>query len=197
MDVTVNETEIDVPDDISTWGDLLNWIETDFLRAGQCITHVYMAGSEAYNYRDQQVCCQDLNSVGTIAIHSGDFDKVVNESLAELDIELREALAGCEEVVRLLENRKEPEAYERLAQLLDSIRLFFAIFSEDLGWSEPLDAENSRPELSAVLERALKQLIAAQENRYWVSVCDVLEYEISPILETWQKLVERTRDHIN
>jgi hypothetical protein len=197
MDVTINETEINVPDDISTWGDLLDWIETDFLKAGQCITHVYIGGNEAYNYRDQQVCVQDLRSVGTIAIHSGDFDKVVNESLAELDVELRAALAGCEEVVRLLENRKEPEAYERLAQLLDSIRLFFAIFSEDLGWTEPLDAENSQRELSAVLERALKQLISAQENRYWVSVCDVLEYEITPILETWQKLVARTRDHIN
>jgi len=197
MDVTINETEINVPDDIATWGDLLDWIETDFLKAGQCITHVYLGESEAYNYRDQQVCGQDLSSVGNITIHSGDFDKVVNESLAELDIELRAALAGCEDIVRLLENRKEPEAYERLAQLLDSIRLFFAIFSEDLGWTEPLDEENSRQELSAVLERSLKQLISAQENRYWVSVCDVLEYEIAPILETWQKLVARTRDHIN
>src|SRR5262249_11961100 len=149
------------------------------------------------NYRDQRVCGQELGSVGDITIHSGDFDKVVNESLAELDIELKAALQGCEDVVRLLENRKELEAYERLANLLDSIRLFFAIFSEDLGWTEPLDAENSRQELSAVLERALKQLVSAQENRYWVSVCDVLEYEISPILETWQKLVARTRDHIN
>jgi hypothetical protein len=197
MDVMINETEINVPADISTWGDLLDWIETDFLKTGQCITHVYMAGSEAYNYRDQRVCGQDLSSVGNVAIHSGDFDKVVNESLAELDTELRAALAGCEDVVRLLENRKEPEAYERLAQLLDSIRLFFAIFSEDLGWTDPLDEENPRRELSAVLARALKQLISAQENRYSVSVCDVLEYEITPILETWQKLVARTRDHSN
>jgi hypothetical protein len=197
MDVRINETEINVPADISTWGDLLDWIETDLLKAGQCITHVYLGGSEAYNYRDHRVCGQDLSSVGNIAIHSGDFDKVVNESLAELDIELRAALASCEDVVRLLENRKEQEAYERLAQLLDSIRLFFAIFSEDLGWTDLLDEENSRQELSALLERSLKQLISAQENRYWVSVCDVLEYEITPILETWQKLVARTRDHIN
>ena len=49
----------------------------------------------------------------------------------------------------------------------------------------------------AVLERALTQLITAQENRYWVSICDVLEYEIVPILESWQRLVERTREQIN
>src|SRR4051812_9029096 len=173
MDVIINETEIQIPSDIATWGDLLDWIETDFLKAGQCITHVYLGGNEAYNFRDHKVCGQELNAVGNIAIHSGDFDKVVNESLAQLDEELKAALAGCDVVVRLLENRNEQEAYDRLAQLLDSIRIFFAIFLEDLGWTEPLEAENSRQEVSAILERALKQLIAAQENRYWVSICDV------------------------
>ena len=28
-------------------------------------------------------------------------------------------------------------------------------------------------------------------------VMDVLEYEITPVLESWQKLVEGTRAHIN
>ena len=95
------------------------------------------------------------------------------------------------------ENRKEEEAYAKLATLLDSIRIFFTIFSEDLGWVEPPNAEISRAEYSAALERGLTQLIAAQQNRFWVSICDVIEYEINPILETWQKLVESTRARIN
>jgi hypothetical protein len=197
MDVTINQNEINVPAEIATWGDLLDWIETEHLQAGQCITHVYLAGNEAPNYRDTVVCGQELTNVGDIAVHSGDFDKVVHESMAELGQELKNALESSCEIVRLLENRKEEEAYERLGQLLDSIRIFFTIFSEDLGWVEPSDAEISRKEFSAVLERALTQLISAQENRYWVSVCDVLEYELTPILESWQKLVERTRAHIH
>jgi hypothetical protein len=128
-----------------------------------------------------------------IAVDSGDFDKVVHE----LDLELKNALESSGEIVRLLENRNEEEAYNRLAQLLDSIRTFSPIFSEDLEWVEPQGAEISRKEFSAVLERSLTQLISAQENRYWVAICDVLEYEITPILESWQKLIARTRDHIN
>src|SRR2546429_5914342 len=50
MDVTINENEIIVPAEIATWGDLLDWIETDCLKAGQCITHVYLDGNEACNY---------------------------------------------------------------------------------------------------------------------------------------------------
>jgi hypothetical protein len=197
MDVTINEREIKVPAEITTWGDLLDWIETEHLEAGQCITHVYMGGNEAYNYREAGVCGQDLDNVGNIAISSGDFDKVVHESLIELDRELKNALEASADVIRLLENRKEEEAYARLAELLDSVRMFFTIFSEDLGWVEPAEAEISREEFSASLERALTQLISAQENRYWVSICDVLEYEIIPILDSWQNLVARTREHIN
>jgi hypothetical protein len=197
MDVTINETPINVPTEVATWGDFLDWLETDYLKAGQCITHVYLDGSEALNYRDNYVCGKDIDAVGKIKVESGDFDQVVRESLAELDNELKNATALAGEIIRLLENRHEREAYNQLANLLDSIRVFFTVFSEDLGWAAAPEAEFSRTELSATLETALNQLISAQENRYWVSICDVLEYEILPILQSWTRTVERTRAHIN
>jgi len=97
-------------------------------------------------------------------------------------------------------NQKTKTKEEKLAvlnKLLESIRIFFTIFSEDLGWVEAPDAEIPRKEFSAVLERGLTQLIAAQERRNWISVCDVLEYEITPMLESWHKMVARTREHLN
>jgi hypothetical protein len=194
MDVTINESAISVPQDLDTWGDLLDWIETEHLKAGQCITHVYLGGAEAYNYRDRLVCEQELQSIDNVEVRSGDFDTVVHESLIELDAALASSLVSCREIVRLLENRKEEEAYNRLGQLLESIRIFYTIFSEDLGWVEP--AEGSRREFSASLERALAQLISVQESRHWVSICDVLEYEITPILDSWQKTVAGTREHL-
>ena len=197
MDVIINENEICIPPDITTWGDLLDWVETDYLSAGQCITHVYLAGNETYNYRDRLVCDQSLQTVGNVSIHSGDFDQVVYESLAELDVELRSTILTSKEIVRLLEERKEKDAYHQLEQFLESVGIFFTIFSEDLGWVEPATAEISRAEFAAALQRGLTQLVGAQETRNWVSVCDVLEYEMTPILEAWQKLVTRTRENLN
>jgi hypothetical protein len=197
MDVIINESQINVPVEISTWGDLLDWIETEYLKAGECITHVYLGGNEALNYRDTMVCGREIMDVGSVTVKSGDFDRVVRESMAELDGELNSSLRSAAEIVRLLEHRQEQEAYTRLAHLLDSMRIFFTIFSEDLGWVEVPDAEISRREFPAIMERALTQLIAAQENHYWVSICDVLEYEIIHILKSWQRLVERTCEHIS
>jgi hypothetical protein len=143
------------------------------------------------------VCEQALESLGAVAVRSGDFNRVMRESFAELDQELTNSLAETKRIVRLLEDRSEEKAYNGLVQLLESINVFFTIFSEDLGWVEPENAEISRQEFSAALERTLVQLISAQEGRNWVSVCDVLEYEITPILESWQKMVARTREHLN
>jgi len=197
MDVIINEKQISVPDELITWGDLLDWVETDYLKPGQCITHVYVGGNETYNYRDPLLCHQDLDALGSVRIHSGDFDQVMHESLAELHRELANALVSSQQIVGLFEKRDEEEAYNRLAQLLESIRIFYTIFSEDLGWVDDLDAEVTRDQFSAALERGLMQLIPAQERRNWISVCDVLEYEITPLLESWHKMVARTRDHLN
>src|SRR5260370_23176845 len=164
------------------------------MKAGQCITHVYLNGNDALNYRDTLVCGEEITSVTPVAIKSGDFDRVLNDSMTELDQELTSSVESSSEIIRLLENRKEEEANNQLAHLLDSIRIFFTIFSEDLGWVEAPNAQISRKEISATLERVLTQLIAAQEKHYWVQICDVLEYEIVPILESWQDLVERTRE---
>ena len=195
MDVKINDRQINVTVEISTWGDLLDWIETDYLKAGQCITHVYLAENESLNYRDTLVCGKEIAEVTPVAIKSGDFDSVVSESMRDLDHEVKASLESVSQIIRLLEDRKEEEAYRRLAQLLDSVRIFFTIFSEDLGWVEEHNGI-SRKEGSAALERALTNLVNAQENHYWVSICDVLEYEIVPILESWQKLVEGTRECI-
>src|SRR5262249_44946949 len=119
MDVTINDEQISIASEIETWGELLDWIETDHLKPGQWITHVYFAGNETCNYRDRLVCDQDLKAIGNVDIRCGDFDEVVHESLAELERELRNALVASQEIVRLLENRQEEEAYNRLAQLLE------------------------------------------------------------------------------
>src|SRR5439155_396730 len=136
MDVKMNDSQINVPVEISTWGDLLDWVETDYLRAGQCITHVYLNGNEALNYRAAGVCEAEITNVTPVAIKSGDFDRVLEDSMTELDQELSSSIESSSEIIRLLENRKEAEAYNQLGHLLDSIRIYFTIFSEDLGWAD-------------------------------------------------------------
>lgn len=193
MDVKINDRRIKIPSNIATWGNLLDWIETSHLKSGQCITHVLLAGYEMLNYRDPVTCDEELDAVGHVEVKTGDFDDVMRESMEELDRELKSAITLCGQVVLLLKSRKEQEGYDQLAELLDLIRIFYTVFSEDLGWGADLNADFSRMELSVALDHALTQLIAAQEDHYGLAICEVIESEIFPILESWQGLVDRTR----
>ena len=49
MDVIINENETHIPIELSTWADLLGWVETDYL---------------------------EVDNVTPVAIKSGDFDRV-------------------------------------------------------------------------------------------------------------------------
>jgi hypothetical protein len=190
MNVRIDETKINPPADLATWGDLLDWIETKQLKPGKCITRVTFQGEEEIQYRQPALCNREIQEVGEVQIEVGEFDAVIRETLGELQTEIAAALENTRDIIKQFENRSEDRAHTQLAHLLDSIRIFFSVFSEDLGW---VDA----PDNSANLESAIRQLIAAQENRFWVSICDVLEYEIVPILESWRETVERTRAHLH
>src|SRR6185295_3727603 len=189
MTVTIDTTKVDPPAELATWGDLLEWIETKQLKPGKCITRVMFHGEEELQYRQAASCNRGIQEVGEVQIDVGEFDAVVKETLSELQIEIAAALENTRDIVTQFENRAEERAHTQLGHLLDSIKIFFTVFSEDLGW---VDA----PDNTANLENAIRQLIVAQENRFWVSICDVLEYEIVPILESWRDTVERTRARI-
>ena len=190
MDVTIDETKINLPSDIATWGDLLDWVETKQLKPGKCITRVMIHGEEELQYRQPSLCNRGIQDVGQVQIEVGEFDAVVKETLSELQGEIALALENTHDIIKQFENRADERAHTQLAHLLDSIRIFFSVFSEDLGWV-------NAPDNTANLESAIRQLIVAQENRFWVSICDVLEYEIIPILESWRDTVESTRGRIS
>ena len=195
MELIVNETRMNPPSELVTWGDLLDWVETQHLKAGQCITRVAFSGLEEIHYRKPKVCGQDIEAIGPIHIESGEFDVVVRESFAELETELHSALDSTRGIIKAFEDRDEETAYNRLAQLLDAVRIFYSVFSEDLGWADSSEVE--RIQQTATLENAIKELITAQEHHFWVSVCDVLEYELTPVLESWLSTVEKTRARVH
>jgi hypothetical protein len=190
MDVRIDEMKINPPSDVTTWGDLLDWVETKELKPGKCITRVTFQGEEEIQYRLPALCNREIHDVGDVQIELAEFDTVVKETMSELQTEIDGALENTRDIIKLFEDRSEERAHTQLAHLLDSIRIFFSVFSEDLGWV-------GAPDHSTNLESAIRQLIAAQENRFWVSISDVLKYEIVPILESWRETVERTLAHLN
>jgi hypothetical protein len=121
----------------------------------------------------------------------------ITRILGDLNLQVRQTSATAKDIVRFFESGDDARAHEELPELLASVRILFTVFSQDLGWVESPDAEVPQEQFSPTLERALRQLIKAGENRSWISICDALEYEIVPLLESWQKTVEKTHARVN
>ena len=138
-----------------------------------------------------------MTNVGQIHIESSDFDLVLRESFAEIEEGIAAAIETANGVIGLFESRNETEAYTALAKLLDAARIFFTVFNEDLGWVDPENVEIPRSAVPAALERALTQVISAQESRSWLLLCDIIQYELIPILESWKSPVAATRAAAN
>ncbi len=196
MNIRIDHDAVGLPSGLRTWGDVLDWLETDYLAQGRCITKVSFGSTEAADYREDAVCGRDLQALDEIDIESGDFDMVVQESLAELSSEIDRLADAGRSVVGLFEQRKNGDAHAALSRYLTSLGTLFGVLATDLGWAHD-ESGDVRPALTRTLEEALGQLIAAQENGFWISVCDVIEYEIPPVLDGWKALVERTRKHVH
>jgi hypothetical protein len=65
MDVRIDETKIDPPSDVTTWGDLLDWVETKQLKPGKCITRVMFQGEEEIQYRLPALCNRGIRTLET------------------------------------------------------------------------------------------------------------------------------------
>ena len=105
MDVRIDETTINPPSEVITWGDLLDWVETKQLKPGKCITRVMFHGEEEIQYRQPWLCERQIQDVGEVQIEVGEFDTVVRETLAELQTELAAALGSTRDIIRQLEGR--------------------------------------------------------------------------------------------
>jgi hypothetical protein len=196
MNIRIDHDAVPLPSSLGTWGEVLDWLETDYLSEGRCITRVSFGDRESADYREETVCRQEVGAFDSIDIESGDFDTVVYESLGELSAEIDRVSEAGRAIVSLFEQREEEAAHSELSHYLNALGLLFGVLSTDLGWVHE-ESGDSRPVLTKALEDALGQLIAAQENGFWISVCDVLEYEIPPVLDGWKELVDRTREHVH
>jgi hypothetical protein len=196
MNIRIDHDAVPLPSGLATWGEVLDWLETDYLAQGRCITKVSFGNTEADDYREDAVCNRDLEALDEIDIESGDFDTVVQESLAQLSEEIDRLGEVGRSVVGLFEERKNDEAHAELSRYLNALGMLFGVLATDLGWVHE-ESGDARPALTRTLEDALGQLIAAQENGFWISVCDVIEYEVPPVLDGWKALIDRTRKHVH
>ena len=129
-----------------------------------------------------------LEKLGNLEVLTQNVNSLARNTLATLCDYLPELVEAIEDSVLLLQGSDESEGHRGLEVLIDGIQM------ASLAWKgiacfikiEGREPEEVLPDMPA-FNVVLQMIARAQESGDIVQICDLLEFELKPVLESWSK----------
>jgi hypothetical protein len=188
----VNGQNYDVPVDLKTWGQLLEALERGADDARIVVTAVRFGGVDVASFRDPMLQTLELDTHGPIDVDMCPGAVLVKEAIDT-------ALSGIDALAVAIQHAAEAfrchdlsDANSRLAELASTLQNLTAL-TEAISQSE--SAPDSRcgtdkTVLLAALNQGLEALVDAATSEDWISVADVLEYDLTDLLPAWRAVLQ-------
>lgn len=202
MLVTLNEQNLPIEfSHLHSLEDVIAEINERFIPSGQQIFQVHVNGeffSERYPRESRYV---GIGEVATL-----DLRTVSDEEMARFI--LKDAARQAETLVRAIEQNatlfrvaSEEEANHYFAQVLEALRW---LLQTGEGACQVLRVElrgADSPERGSVshylqsLQALLEEMLEISEDEDYVMLADLMEYELLPMVQEWQKILTQIADH--
>ena len=193
----INGKEIEIPQGLSSFDQLLKHIEDKCLESTDIIRKI--------NVDDRSFTMESLGGDNDDLNLDGDWEKVeiITGTLAEI---AGESLAGAQEYLVKIENAApalalkfqdfpESEDFSNLGSLCEGF-YFLSILLDKLASGYQLKLNEiivrgvSAQEHMLKFADIVKQLNEAQEKQEYLLIADTIEYEILPIVPVWKDIFE-------
>jgi hypothetical protein len=194
LQVFVNDMPQTIEVPAGTWGDLLKNLEEQVADKGLLLTMARFDGVDEPSFRDPEVTARRLSDVARVEVETATPGAFLRQCLLEtigpLD-QAAEMAARLSAVYRRPEVSHGHEGLSRLANELSSLISLVAILGGpleiDLGalTANGVTVAEQMDEFGA----AIDALVAAQESEDWLTVADVLEYDLEPAIRRWIELL--------
>lgn len=183
----VNDEPQSVGNVHETWGDLLAWADRFSAERGLVVTAVRLDGVGEPSFRCSRLSDRTLEGVAVVEIDAATPASVAAESL-------KEALAGVAglrshalDVARRFRGSKLAFAHTGLAELTQGLGTLVTLvdaFSGAMGRAIDRVTLDGRPAFSLIddLGQPLVELTEAQHQQDWVTVADILEFDLEPAI---------------
>jgi hypothetical protein len=193
--VLVNNEAATVENGLKTLGDLLDWADRASAGRGQLVTAIRLDGVDEPSFREESLAARRLDDVATIEVDAVAPAALVAESVDEA----REGLTGLRhhtlEVARRFRGTRVANANQGLAELTQGLGTLVSLV-EALGGAlgiplETLSADDRS--VVALIDDMAQPLVAiaeAQGQEDWVTVADILEFDLEPALSRCEPLFD-------
>jgi hypothetical protein len=177
-----------------TWGDLLERLDAAAAADGRILSSARFDGVEEPSFREATAISRPLRGVARVDVETAQPAAFLRECLLEaipsLNETARKALALAA-TYRGDHLKPGHEGLRALASDLGAIAVLSDMLSNPLGIDlTQLTVDGvSAAEHTRQLEQTVDALVTAQESHDWITVADVLEYELEPSIRRWAALL--------
>ncbi len=177
-----------------TWGELLQLLDRDLGEQGHLVTAARFDGVDEPSFRDAACADREIAGCQTIEIDASTPVALLVRCLADAAVGIERL---CDGAITLADQFRGHdvaganagladlgENIRALVQLVEALRLPLGIDVERLQW-------DGRPVPSHLEElgELVQSIIDAQEGHDWLTVADIIEYDLEPALRRWHAIL--------
>jgi hypothetical protein len=192
-EIFVNDVLQEIDPAPQTWGDVLEVLDARVTSEGAVLAAARFDGVEEVAFRDPAAVRRALSSIGRVDVETAEPGAFLRRCLLEAVEPLRAAATSAQvlaEHYRRYDLAKGHQGATALASDLRALALIVLGATQSAGVESAVVVDASRlnaqvGELIVVLDA----LLAAQASEDWVTVADVLEYDLEPAIGRWAALL--------
>ncbi len=139
----------------------------------------------------------EADDIKSLKINTKKVTTLINNTLQEIDNYLPVLKNGCLDAADLFRNNDFEEANQKYQLILDGIDWYTGTITHIINL---LDFENEKKDFEnyiILLNDTLSEIINAYENKDNILVADILEYELTEIIENFIQKNEVIKNHIS
>ena len=189
------EKKFDLPKDIEKLDQLSDIIQKNFILQGRIVTSFIIDNRDILideNIQDQI----DLSKINEILIETTSSCKVAIKKLEIASQHIHKVIPIITHSAQLLRIGKVVEANKQYLNCIDDLNKLILIIVQAQGviaytytssvLKNTID-ENQQQDFIKLLQ----ELVKAQHGKDWITVADLLEYKLIPLLTIWEKIIPK------
>ena len=197
MKVKINGVEEEIPYQGQVLGGLLDEIKKARVLPGTFISKI-MLNQQSFEPDSAKARLTLVSQIQSLEVEILSIQEVVGKNLDNAEDYLRKLIPGITRASELFRLENEQEATKFFLSIIDGIDWLTQVLDGilkvlDLDPAAMLIDGKTVKERQSHLIRLTSQLLEANQNRDWILVADLLEYEIAPYYEEWGCVLERLR----
>lgn len=185
--VIVNDQDVALDSGAKTWGELLARVDAQCHASGHVVTAARLDGVDEPSFRDAALIGRALDGVAVIEIETDSPAALLAGAIREASGGLDRLCKHAIDVGQRFRGRDLAPAQEGLLALVQGLQVLTSLIAT-IGAVLQTDLASllwqGKP-VSSMLDELgvhLEALIAAQQRQDWLTVADIVEYDVEPAL---------------